>query len=211
MIDMVYFECNGVTIAPYEDYGIILKSFDAPPPDAQVYYVALDGADGSLDMTEWAGEVKYNDRNMTIALLDMNNRYGPMIQTLHGRRWKIWKSDDPDFYYEGRCDSAPAETRRRVTNLTLNFTCSPWKLHKTETKIEKTISSSANIELCAMRKTVIPIVTLTAACTLTWNGESHALTAGTHTPAWLVVTDAGGTLGVSGSGTITLVWRDGVL
>lgn len=214
MIDRIYFEgADGRRVWPYEDYGCILKYFDAPPPSPKIYRVALEGRDGDLDMTEWAGDVKYGDRAVEFGLLDMYGRSGPLVNALTGRRWKLWKSDDEKYYYEGRCDSITSKTRKRVTNLTLRFTCAPFRTARADTIVEKTVDATNGAELIlrAERKPVIPALTLTATCSLIWGGVTHALAAGTHTPAWLVLTDTPGALDVTGSGKITLTWRDGVL
>lgn len=214
MIDRVTFQtASGELIMPYEHLGIIMVNHTVSPPQPKIYRVALDGADGELDMTEWAGDVRFSDRTVEIVLRDLNASpmYDTLVQKLTGRRCKVSFSEDPAHYLEGRCDKIERETRQRVTDITIELTCSPWRLNRAITKKTYSIGTNTKIKLKTERMPVIPKIVLSAACTLTWDGTAHALTAGTYTPDWLVVTDAGGTLTANGSGTAEISWRDGVL
>lgn len=204
---------GGPGLRPYEDYGIFLKDYSVSPAVPKSYFVSLDGADGSLDLSDWAGEIKYEPRTVEINLRDMNERHLPIVQALNGRRWRITFFDDPHWYYEGRCDSVSTETRRRVTDIGLTFTCSPWKTKHVDTIMEKAFSPGTKMVLRAERKTVIPKIKVSSACNVIWNGETYRLTSGTHTPAWFVLTDSYNQMLEfdSGSGIATVSWRDGVL
>lgn len=117
-------------IRPWEDYGIFLVNYDAPPPEPKIYRVDIEGRSGSLDMTEWAGDVFYNDRTVTVKLRDMLSRKSEIMNALLGRRCRVqFDVDDPEYYYEGRCESIKEQTRRHVSDMTLTFVCHPFK-HK---------------------------------------------------------------------------------
>ena len=66
MMDTVWFENTAGELFRPEDYGLLLKSFDAPSPAARTYFETVDGRDGVLDMSEWAGEVLFNARTVSI-------------------------------------------------------------------------------------------------------------------------------------------------
>lgn len=213
MIDTVTFENeSGAVLRPMEDLGLFLVEYDAPPPAPKLYRVSLDGADGQVDLSEWAGEIRYNTRTVTAKFRDLEGRgFRELTQFLHGRRVKLTFSPEPDFYYYGRCDAAAEATRRRVTNQTFTFTCEPYMLAHAPTVIRRQVGSGARILLAARRKSAIPQITVTDACTLEYGGNTYALTPGTHTVPTLIVTDKPQMLAVSGAGTITLQWRDGML
>ena len=212
MMDRVYFRlASGKVITPYETYGIFLKAYDAPPPAPKVFMVDVEGADGAVDMSEWSGDVKYENRPVSVQLLDTIGNYKSLLNSISGRKCDIWFSNDTLHYYTGRFTNSTASTRRHITDIEIEFTCEPWKLSKAVTKVTSAVSSNTQLSLKAERKPCIPKVTLTQACTLTWDGEAHQLQAGEHTPYWLVVTDERKTLTVNGSGNITLEWRDGVI
>lgn len=210
MMDKVYFQVVGSNevLSTYEN-GAYIKSYNVSPPEPKVHKIDIDGADGSIDITEWSGDVRYQDREIVVELRDMGNYYKTLIKKLNGRMCNIMFSDDIAHYYLGRCVRISTNTEKHVTDIEIGFLCSPWKLSKANTVISQAVSTN-NISLRADRKPCIPKVVLTNACTLTWDGTSHEMTAGTTYPSWLIITDTAKTLGVSGSGTITIEWQNGV-
>lgn len=214
MIDTVFFEFPSGEVVNSADYGLILKSFDAPEPGVKTHRVQVDGADGELDMTEWAGVVRFESRIVTVAFRDMQSEgYKRLVNQLLGRNCKIILSSDPDWYFYGRCDEAGSNTRKRVTDTPLVFTCQPYKLRKYPTQIKQTVDATngTQILLKALRRSAIPTISLTAACTLTFDGTSYSLAAGTHTVPGIVITDSPKTMTVTGSGNITITFEEGVI
>ena len=216
MKDRVYFtNSDGVQLKPYADLGIIVKSYDVSPPMPKIKTVAIDGRDGDLDLTEWAGEVKFENRTIKVSFRDMSaNQYGTMVNFLLGRSVNIFLADDNLYYYKGRASMTTASTAMKVTDLDMEFTCNPFKLRKQKTTVEKSLSAaSATIPLKAERMTVTPEITLTRKKTLKYNGKTWELAAGTYTLSDFKITDKEAPLVVSGTngGKITLTWRDGAL
>ena len=212
MIARVTFENESGVLFNPEEYGIFLVSFDAPAPTPKTYTVQIDGADGELDLSEWAGEVKYNTRKVDVAFRDMNGILpSPLSQFITGRKLKIYHSDEPDWYYYGRCVSVMESRRQRVDNQTFTFSCEPYKLAVHETIKTMTVTSSGTMALQAQRKTCIPTITVTAACTLGYDSNTYSVAAGTHTLSTFFVTEQPKTLTITGSTGITIKWRDGVL
>lgn len=211
MIDTVTFILpSGAQVSP-ATYGLILKSFDAEVPKPKLNMISISGRDGSLDLTEWAGEVRYENRKVNIAFLDMQgDAYIPMLNMIYRGECKIIHSVDDDYYYLGRCVSAEPRTRRHVTDLELEFSCQPYRLSVEPTTVERSVSESP-IFLQAERMSAIPLITLTADCTITFGGVTKSLEAGSHTVPEFVITKAGGSMIISGSGTITITWTEGVI
>jgi phage-related protein len=213
MMNTAMFENERGQVLHPEELGLLLVSYDAPQPAPKTYYVDIDGADGNVDLSEWAGEIKFGMRTVTVEYRDIDgNGHARLMQFLHGRRVKITFSDMPDVYFTGRCTDAEESRRKRVTNQTYNFTCEPYALKHTPTVIHRDVTGSGvEIALQAARKSAIPTITVTAACTLVYGDNTYTIAAGTHTIPSLIVTDSAETLTVTGSGTITISWRDGVL
>lgn len=212
MIENVTFVLpSGAQVIP-EDFGLLLKAFEAPPPKAKLNLVNVTGRDGSLDMTDWAGETRYEDREVKISFRDMRGEeYGPMLDKIHGQRCKIIHSVDNGLYYIGRCEDADIKTRRHVTDVDISFTCYPYRMFIANTAVTKTVTSGLTIPLKAKRMSAVPTITLTAACDVTFDSVTKSLTAGTHTVPEFVITQTEKTMSVSGSGTITITWTDGVI
>lgn len=212
MMDYVIFERgDGMQFRPL-DYGLLLKSFACPPPAAKLYKETIDGMDGDLDMSEWAGVIRYEDRTVEASFRDMDNQqYTQLLNFVHGRKMKIYHSSDLAHYFEGRCSEAETETQRHVTDIGLRFVCAPYKRACSETVISKKITGSANIVLLSARETVSPTFTASAAATISDGAALYSIPAGTSVIPNLVITDTPKTITVSMTGTLTIKWRDGVL
>ena len=212
-MERVYFELeSGEKIMPYETFGIFLKAYDALPPTPKTYMVDIEGADGSIDLSEWTGDIHFQNRIVSVQLLDTIGNNSSVLSKIIGQKCKIYFSDDMDYYYVGRCNDSNISTRRHISDITLSFMCDPWKYCKGETVIALSVTGNGiDINLRSKRKPVIPSVVLTASCNLIWENNTYNLDAGTYNPHWLVVKDTAKTLNVSGSGIITLRWRDGVI
>lgn len=215
MIDTVVFEnVYGERLIPHQR-GIWMKYHDAPPPKPKILRFELDGMDGALDMTEWAGETKFESREVTIGFKDMTARfYEELTQFCLGRMVKIMFSDDPNYYFYGRGESDSKTTRRRITDGDITFICDPYRMARAETVFSKSYSNSTSVSLKAKRKSVIPYFTFSKTSTLTWNGTTYSDIPKTqHEISGIVVTDRAATLTVaaSGSATVEIKWRDGIL
>lgn len=212
MIENVTFVLpSGAQVIP-EDYGLILKSFDAPPPKAKTNLIPISGRDGDLDLTEWAGETRFENRSVKMAFRDMQGEeYSLLLDKIHGAQCKIIHSVDSTLYYFGRCVSAEAKTERHVTDVELEFSCYPYRLLIEPKTITKTVTSGLSIPLKAKRMSAVPTITLTAACSVTFDSITKSLAAGTHTVPEYVITTTEKSMSVSGSGAITVTWTEGVI
>lgn len=126
-VEFTLIGAQGGTVRPYEDYGMYLVSYDAPPPKPKTVEVQIEGRSGSIDLTEWAGDVFYETRMVTIKLRDMRGDATELITRLNGRRVKVYFDDQPDWYFVGRVESMNDPTRKHVSDLTLQIKCDPWK------------------------------------------------------------------------------------
>ena len=211
MIDTITFENDAGKIFRLSDYGLILKSFDAPEPAPKTYIETVEGADGDLDMTEWTGVVRYQNRDVEIGVRDMSGYWWRELANFcHGRRMRITHSNDPDHYYYGRC-VVSHETEQRVTDMVIAASCNPYRLCHRETVVSASVSGSATILLEARRRPVTPTVTVSAQMTIEYDGNTVALPAGTYPLMDLVITDSHVPVSVTGTGTISFAWQDGDL
>lgn len=212
MIDRVNFFIEpGIWIRPQEDYGLLMKTYDVTPPAPKIYRVEMDGADGAVDFTEWAGRVLYAPRTVKVELRDMYNRHAGLVQKLLGRMAAIYFSYDLDWYYYGRCDSIETKTERRVTDLAMTFVCQPYKLAHRRTTHSATVSGSYTFMLAARNMPVIPKITLSVPATVTFGGVNYSLAAGDNVIGGIKLTETPATLTVAGNTDVTISWQDGEL
>lgn len=202
---------SGEQVIP-EVYGLILKSFEAPPPKAKANLISIAGRDGDLDLTEWAGETRFENRIVKMAFRDMRGEeYSPFLDKIHGAQCKIIHSVDNTLYYLGRCISAEAKTERHVTDVELEFSCHPYRMLIAKKQVSIQVFNSASIQLKARRMSAVPTITLSSSCSITFNSVTKSLESGTHIVPEFVITKEQKTMSISGYGTVTVTWTDGVI
>lgn len=217
MILVAFENSNGTILRPYEDLEIILSSHTVTPPQPKTHFVEVDGADGKVDLSEWAGEVKYEDRTVEAVFTCIAERanHNEVLDRFKGfilgRRLKITFSDEAAYYYNGRCTSVEVKTDKGISTIECKFTCKPYKIAHKSTVISKTVTNSAEIVLKSARKTVVPTITTNATVTLTYGALAYTMQAGTRQIPGISVSDTPKTLTVTGTCTITLSWVEGVL
>lgn len=174
MIGHMWFETlkrvNGVStvdemVRPQEDYGLYLKSYDAPPPKPKVYRTKIEGRDGTLDLTEWEGNgiTRFEDRTVSVSLLDMSGQPQTFISKMLGKRVRVHFDDEPGHYYEGRVEECGLETRKHVSTIDMTITCYPFRYDERLSHAAKRVTVSAGSEdvtVSASGNHVVPTFTV---------------------------------------------------
>jgi predicted phage tail component-like protein len=134
---MSYDITNGVKFGSkhsYKDFGLILKKRpELPMPEAKTQYVDIPGMDGSIDMTNAFGTVKYNNRNIKFTFKvigDRDNwytRHSELANFLHGQQMKIIIDEDKKYYYLGRPKVNDWESNGNQATLVVDALCEPFK------------------------------------------------------------------------------------
>lgn len=213
MMENLIFENSAGNVFVPSVHGILLKAFSAPAPTPKVFRETLDGMDGELDFTEYAGEVRYNNREITASFRDMSGKaFRQMMNILSGQRLKITYTETPDFYYSGRCEEILHAEQDHVVDLECRFICGPYCLAKAQTVIQRTVSESSQILLKAARMSAIPSIEVSSPMELSYDGNTVQLdAAGVYVLPQIVITQTPKTLSASGSGNIRIAWQDGVM
>lgn len=172
-------------IHSYDDLNLILSSVNIPPAAVRTNFVDIPGGDGSVDLTEALGEVRYKDRECTFTFTvfphdDFEEKKQEVSNLLNGRRCKIVLDKDPDYYWLGRCVINEYASDKNLHKVVVKATVAPYKLKTNQTSM--TIPAGKNVtgSLWNGRKTVVPTITNTAEATVIFGGVEHELSAGTH-------------------------------
>lgn len=103
---------NGVTFTSwstniskhsYTDFGVILTEQNIGLPSPKIYSVSIEGMDGSLDLSECFGEMKYENRTLKFTfesiekITDWQAKMINISSFLHGHKMKIKTWSDPNF------------------------------------------------------------------------------------------------------------------
>lgn len=148
-------------IHSYYDLGLILSDCSITPATPKTNYINIPGADGSLDLTEALGEVKYNDRTgkLVFSVLptdDFEEKKSEISNFLNGKRFKITLDKDPDWYYQGRCSINSWKCDKKVGQITVDLKLQPFKYAIEETSV--VIYSTNGHEVYIKGLPVVPYV-----------------------------------------------------
>lgn len=203
----------------FHDLNLILAPFVLPPAKPKINLLDIEGMDGTLDLTEANGEIKYYDRELKFTFtvfpeddMSFEERQTVVSNALNGQRCKITIGKDPDYYHVGRCTVNEHLCDRRLCQIVVTATVAPYKLLLHETVMSFTLSNSVqDVILENLRKPVVPVITCTGATTVTFNGVTVALEAGAHKVLDFQLKRGDNTFTVSGTGEITFTYQEGDL
>ena len=220
----------------YRDFGLILSSKVISPPQPQTKLVDVPLRDGSIDLTEsLSGDVKYKDRKITIVftVIDPVKLWSAKVSEienyLHGRRMKIVFDDDFNFYYIGRVAVDEWTSDKNIGKLVIECTVEPYKYDVQSTSeewlwdsfdfeagyiheaSEVVVDGSADIVIMGKRKQAYPTITVSANMTLTFEGNTYILTAGTRKLYDVLLAEGENVLTFTGAGTVTVDYTGGSL
>lgn len=117
----------------YDDFNLILsqKTIGAPSPKTEI--IDIPGSDGVLDLTDFFGEVKYKNRELSFEFStivpqeEFMNLFSRVQNALHGQKMQIVIDDDPECFYVGRITVSEWKAERRIGKLTIDCDCEPFK------------------------------------------------------------------------------------
>lgn len=209
-------------IHSFFDLALILSGVDISPAKPKETYIDIPGADGSLDLTEAHGEVKYADR--TIKLILSMNPGGDLSESaweekklevsnaLNGKACRITLDKDPDYYWQGRCRLDSYTTQKRVRQFAIVATVHPYKWKQRDTVRSFDLSSTAQtVYIRNARKSVCPVIECSNTAKIVFGENTINFGAGKHKNLDIRFTEGNNQLTISGTGTVTFTFREGDL
>lgn len=206
-------------IHSYNDLHLVLSKLEIPPAKPKTNYVNIPGGDGSIDLTETHGDVKYFDRDckFTFSSFPVSEREWEKLKILvnnaiNGKVFKITLDKDPDHYYEGRCEIDSNPGNKWNKQIIVKAKVKPWKFKQKETVAVFNLTSAEKmVTLSNGRRPVCPVINCTANAKLVFNGNTYNLTAGKHKLLDIRFVEGMNSLKLSGSGQITFTYQEGEL
>lgn len=134
-----YLDDEGIvrtSVHTYRDLGLILATYYIPEPKVKDRRVSIPFASGSVDLTEGAGYIPYEDRDGVSFEFVMKNKdyyeYNEKIQRinnmLHGRKLKLILDTDPSYYYNARLHLDETKHTKLFSKVSIKGTADPFKL-----------------------------------------------------------------------------------
>ena len=198
------------------DYGFIVAPYFIPMPVVQTSFVEIPGRDGTLDLTEGFGLVRYLDRAITLTLYAVapyEQAVSSFVNDIHGRRLQLVFDRDTTFYYLGRVSVDALDKHDGYCAITVNVTAEPYKYKRTVTTVTRTGNGTAS--LANLRMPVVPEVTASAEATLVYQcggvPTTTVIAAGTHLVPTLLLEAGTKTVQVTTTGEVVFSYREGAL
>lgn len=200
-----------------------LTGWSFAEPEIQATYLEIPGrADGPLDLSTalTGGDPRYNSRELTATFecsegtrLERREMILDMVGRLHGRRLDIVLPDDSAHYITGRVGLLTEYNDMAHAAVTLTAICEPWRYARTETWVEILADNIVREAVLTNngRRLLIPELTVTgynARVLLVCGGLTWELTTGVHMLPDLVLPRGNTVLTYSGSGTVTIKYRE---
>lgn len=133
-------------IHSFRDLDLILSDVVIPPASPKQTFVDIPGADGSVDLTEAHGEVKYSDRTGAKFTFYMNPagdlsedaweaKKTEISNLLNGQRCDITLDKDPGYYWQGRCTVSDHASSKKLRKFVVGARLAPYKLKQDVTRV----------------------------------------------------------------------------
>lgn len=133
---------NGVKfgdIHSITDWDLIMTSKSIGIPEPKTNEVEIPGRDGTLDIPDPSGEVKYNNRPISFEFDTFKpssewwelNRI--ISNYLHGQKLKVTLDQDPNYYYLAKVKVDKFSNDKNVGHFSISGTAEPYKYKQNET------------------------------------------------------------------------------
>ena len=199
------------------DWRLILTEKDITPPKPKTNYLNIDGASGSLDLSEaLTGEVTYSDCMLSATFwTDQGNRTDrerllrDIKIALHGRKVKIVEPDDPDHYLLGRIAISGVVNNLAYMTFKIEATCEPWRYALED--VTRTIDVKGQVNAIMNNhgvKSVSPEIEVDGRVVIEFNRNISTLTTGRYKIPELKLRHGVNVITLSGNGSVTFTYRE---
>lgn len=218
----------------WDDFGMILSSKEISPPQVQKNELKIPVRDGSIDLTTAITDaVKYYDRKIILNFTVIESKWESTIsqvqEYLHGQRIHIILDDDSSFYYVGRVEVNKWTSKKKIGTIVVECTVEPFKYDILSSAVEwewdifdfeegiinetggLIVNGTTTITLICRKKRMFPTFTASADMTVTFEGETFNLKAGSQKVYDIFFTEGNNELTFKGNGTVTIDYIGGSL
>lgn len=196
---------------------LVLKKKEIGSPAVKENKIDIEGADGSLDLTDFFGEAKYEnvkhkfEFSTIVPQGQFLSLFSSIKNALHGQKVRIIFDDDPHFYYVGRLHVSSFTNEKNIGMVSIEADCEPYKYKLEKTVISKTVNGTDNIVLTNGRKRAVPEITVSGSIQIIHQNNTWSLGSGSYTLPELELVHGENALQLEGTGTITFEWQEGDL
>ena len=206
----------------YDKWGYHLAHKVIGEAEPKYNLVQVPGGVGYIDLTDALGVMGYNERELELTMKDIADHnefirhYSAMQADIHGKRCKITLSEDPDYYWDGRCSVGAMEQDGIACYVTVVAICQPYKLKQSKTVVQddSLTGEYKEIVLSSDKMPTIKTITVQQETAIQYNGATYSINTGTHRILGIVLGAGSGTIKAKapgGSGSIKIEYQEGAL
>ena len=202
--------------------GWTMSSLVLSAPAQKTNYVDRPGGDGAWDLstTMTDGITRYQNRTLTVALecsegdrLTRETLIREMVTLLDGKRLRVILPDDTTRHLLGRIHVARKYSDLAHASVTVTVDCEPWKYSNVLTNHLWGLTTTESTKTITILdgRSVVPTIEVGGEARLVFGTSSISLSKGKHRWPDLLLTPGTHQLKVSGSSSLILSYREGVL
>lgn len=209
---------TGQRLHTYNDlHLILLEGKEIGSPQVKIRKLDIEGADGSLDYTDFFGEPKYEDvtHKFPFAAIVPQSEFLSLFSTvknaIHGKKVRVILDDDPLFYYVGRPYVSQFTNEKNVGSIIIEVDCEPYKYKRDKTVVKVTVDGTHTASLPNSRKRAVPEVKIDSegSIRIEYQGVNiWDLGSGSYTLPELELTEGENPVTVTGVGTVTFTYQE---
>lgn len=201
----------------FNDLNLILSGKEMGSPAVKETKLDIPGADGSLDLTDFFGEAKYEDVthkfefSTIVPHKEFLTLHSTVKNAIHGKKMRIILDDDPLSYYMGRCHVSSFTNDKNIGVVSVECDCEPYKYKLNKTVVSRAVNGTEVITLTNGRKRAVPEVVIEAegSIRIEYQGSNiWDLGSGSFTLPELELVEGANAVTVTGTGTITFTWQE---
>ena len=198
-----------------DDWDLLMVNKSIGDAEPKFIDVDIPGANSKLDLSEWTGDILYNNRTLVFDfdIYDSPSNWWllkrQITNYLHGKKLKIILDQDKGYYYYGRCKVSNFSNETTVAHISIECDCEPFK-YKNEITT-KTITGTGTLNLSNARKPVMPTITSTGSMQFTFENKTFTVNGTLQSPD-IILKEGDNILEViTGTGTLTATYREAEL
>ena len=198
----------------WNDFSLILAQKTIGTPSPKTETIDIPGGDGVLDLTDFFGEVRYNNRPLEfefstiVPQSEFMTLFSKVQNALHGQKMRIVLDDDSEWYYTGRITVSEWKTDKNIGKLTIDCDCEPYKSKLENTVVQVDVNGETTVILTNSKKIVVPTITITGEVELTFGTNFYTLGAGVYDLPAVQLVNGENTILLDGTGTATFSYLE---
>lgn len=199
----------------FVDFSLVLSQKTIGTPKVKTSQINIDGMDGVLDLTDYFGEPKYENRSLefefttlNVPYCDFSSLFSNIQNAIHGKMMKIVIDDDDSFYYIGRVNVNEWKSESRIGKIVVECDCEPYKYKKYVTVITEEIVKRREFVLNNLRKSVVPVFKSSGELQITFGNKVYHISTGEYTLDDVVLKAGKNLLTVEGNAALTIEYQE---